>query len=86
MTPLYVAVIVYFDVSHLVTERSSHRRWSITVPESLHISLIHKAWVDLINAEAATGGVPSKNSILKNLANFTGKHLCWSMELLGITF
>ena len=28
-----------------------------TCMESLHISLIYKAWVDLINAEAATEGV-----------------------------
>ena len=69
MNPFHVAVIVYFDVSHLVTERSSHQSGQkclqklrkihrkIPVLESLHISLIHKAWVDLINAEAATGGV-----------------------------
>ena len=29
MSPLHLAFTVYFDVSHLVTERSSHRRWSI---------------------------------------------------------
>ena len=29
MSSLNVAVIVYFDVSHLVTETSSHRRWSM---------------------------------------------------------
>ena len=40
----------------------------IPVPESLHISLIRKAWVDLINAEAATGVVLSKKGVLKNLA------------------
>ena len=38
------------------------------VPESLHISLIRKTWVDLINAEAATGVVLSKKGVLKNLA------------------
>ena len=77
MSSLHVAAIFYFDVLHLVTERSSHRRWSImllkilqnsqenTCTESLRISLIHKTWVDLIN-----------KGILKNLANFTGKHLC----------
>ena len=59
--------------------RETHR--NIPVPESLHISLIHKTWVDLINAEAATGGVLQKKGVLKNLANFIGKHLCWSMEL-----
>ena len=80
MNPMHVAVIVYFDVLHLVTECNSNEKFrkihrKIPVPESLHINLIHKAWVDLINAEAAAGGV------LENLANFTGKHLCWSMEL-----
>ena len=29
MSLLHVAVIVYFDVLHLVTERSSHWRWSV---------------------------------------------------------
>ena len=29
MSPLHVAVTVYFDVSHLVREKSSHRRWPI---------------------------------------------------------
>ena len=69
MSPLHVAVIAYFDVLHLVTERSSEWRWSITflefrkihrktpVPESLYINLIHKVWVDLKNEEASNGGV-----------------------------
>ena len=69
MSPLHVAVIVYFDVSHLVTEISRHRRWSIMFLKILQNSqentyagvptyqLIHKAWVDLTNAEAASGGV-----------------------------
>ena len=34
------------------------------VPESLHISLIHQAWVDLINAKAATVGVLGSGSTL----------------------
>ena len=46
--------------------------------ESLHISLIHKAWVYLINVKTATGGV------FKNLANFIGKHLCWSLLLMKL--
>ena len=35
----------------------SHIPRKILVPESLHISLIHQACVDLINPEAATRGV-----------------------------
>ena len=35
------------------------------MPESLHISLTNKAWVDLINAEADTGGVLQKKVFLK---------------------
>ena len=32
-----------------------------------------------ISTEAATGGVLQKKSVLKNFANFTGKHLCQSL-------
>ena len=36
--------------------------------------------------EAATGGVPKKG-VLKNLAIFTRKHLCWSIfGVLGLNF
>ena len=35
------------------------------MPESLHIGLIHKAWVDLIKVEAVTGGVLQKKVFLK---------------------
>ena len=28
-----------------------------TVPESVHISLIHKAWINLINVKVSTGVV-----------------------------
>ena len=45
----------------------------IPVMESPHISLIHKAWVYLMNVKTATGGA------FKNLVNFIGKHLCWSL-------
>ena len=58
----------------------------MTVPESLHISLIHKASVDLINADAATEGVLLKKGVLKTLASFTGKQLCWSIELQLLEF
>ena len=81
MSPLYVVPIVYFDVSYLVTERSNHQRWSLflkipqylqeNVLKSLHISLIHQAWVGLIIAEAATIRCSVKKDILKNLVNFT---------------
>ena len=87
MSPLHVAVIMYFDVSLLVTKCSSNQKFRKIhrkirmLPESLLISLIHKAWVDLINGETATGGILEKSGILKNLANSTVKHLCWSMEL-----
>ena len=37
----------------------------IPVPETLHISLIHQAWVDLINAEAATRHGSVEKGILK---------------------
>ena len=36
---------------------------------------------NMIYAEAATRGVLSGKVILKSLVNFTGKNLCWSMEL-----
>ena len=42
------------------------------MPEPLIISLIHKAWVDLINASQW-----NKKGVPENLANLTGKHLCW---------
>ena len=50
----------------------------IPVMEFLHISLIHKAWVYLMNVKTATGRV------FKNLANFIGKHLCWSLILMKL--
>ena len=56
------------------------------VPESLHISLIHKASVNLINADAATEGVLLKKGVLKTLASFTEKQLCWSIELQLLEF
>ena len=35
-----------------------------------------------IEAEAATGGCTIQISALKNFANFTEKHLCWSFVLI----
>ena len=37
----------------------------IPVPETLHISLIHPAWVDMINVEAATRHESAEKGILK---------------------
>ena len=51
------------------------------MPESLHISLIHKAWADLINSEAA---MFCKKGVLKNIANWAGKRLCWSLFLIKL--
>ena len=42
------------------------------MPESLHTSFIHKTWIDLINAEAATGGI----------LLIPHQHLCWSLFLI----
>ena len=35
------------------------------------------------NLEAATGSV-LKIGVRKNFANFTGKHLCWSLFLINL--
>ena len=93
MSPLHVAVIVYFDVSHLVTERSSHRRWSIMFLKILENSLENTcAGVSTYQFNSQSIGRPDKRrsshwrcsvkkGILKDLAKFTRKHLCRSMEL-----
>ena len=52
--------------------------------ESLRISLIRKAWVDLINAESSHWWCSVKKGVLKSLAKFTGKHLCWSLFLIKL--
>ena len=35
-------------------------------------------------SEAATRGALLKKSVLKNFANHTGKHLCWSLFLIKL--
>ena len=55
---------------------------TIPVSESLHISLFHKAWAELINAESSHWRCSVKKGVLKNLANFTGRKLCWSLFLI----
>ena len=56
MSTLHVAVI---DVLHLATKRSGHRKWSIMFLKISQNSQENTGagWVDLINAEAATGDV-----------------------------
>ena len=55
MSTLHVAVI---DVLHLASKRSGHRKWSMFLKISQNSQENTGAgWLDLINAEAATGGV-----------------------------
>ena len=62
---MHVTLIVYFDVFHLVTKKKP--------PEV--VSTVFK------NFKILTGKYlwSLKKVVLKNLANFTGKHLCWSL-------
>ena len=84
MNPLHVAVI---DVLHLVTKRSSHRKWSIMLSKISQNSQENtRAGVStyLFNSQSM-GQLDKRRSshwrcsvkkgVLKNLANFTGKHL-----------
>ena len=78
---------------HLVTKRSSHRRWSIMVLKITKNSQENTCGrVSTYQFNSKSMGRPDKRrsshwqcseekSILKNLANFTGKHLCCTMEL-----
>ena len=54
-----------------------------TCARTFIISLIHKVLVDLINAEAATE-MFCKKGVLKNLVNFIGNYLCWSLVLIKV--
>ena len=93
MSPLHVAVIVHFDVSHLLTERSSHPGWSIMFSKITQNSQENTcAGVPTYHFNSQSMGRPDKRrsshckcsvkeGIVKNLANFTGKHLCWTMKL-----
>ena len=96
MSPLHVAVIVYFDVLHLVTERSSHQRWSIMFLKILqNLQENTFAGVSTYQFNSQSMGRPDKHKsshwrcsvkegVLKNLANFTGKHLRWSFFLIKL--
>ena len=60
MSPLHVAVIVYFDVSHLVTERSSHWRWSMFLKTSQNSQENNCAGVSTYQFNSQSMGRPDK--------------------------
>ena len=87
---------MYFDFLHLVTERSSHRRWSIMFLKTSQISQENNcAEVSTYQFNSQSMSRPDKRwkqvlevfckkGVLKNLANFAGKHLCWSLFLIKL--
>ena len=93
MNPLHVAVIVYFDVLHLVTERGSHRRWSIIFSKISQILQENScAGVSTYQFNSQSMSRPDKRrsshwmcSVKKDVQkNFTGKHLCLSLFLIKL--
>ena len=82
MSPLHVAVIVYLDVLYLVTERSNRRRWAIMFLKISQNSQENTcAGVSTYQFNSQNMGRPDKRRSSHWLANFTEKHLCWSMEI-----
>ena len=86
----------FFDVNRNTIKRqqekpSEHKFWVLvanhpTIIIKLHLITV-KGFERAVSTEAATEGVlqKKKKKVLKNFANFTGKHLCWSLSLIRET-
>ena len=95
MSPLHVAVIVYFDVLHLVTERNNHRMWSMFLKILPNPQENTCVGVCTYPFNSQSMGRPDKcrssqwrcsvkNGVLKNLANLIRTHLCLSFFLIKL--
>ena len=84
------------DIAHVLATSFCVRQFSCVVNSSFHQKLLFKKWQrkrngfsqlnlwNIIVSRCGRSQMFFKISVLKRFANFTGKHLCWSLFLIKL--